>query len=69
MEHDSPTLLFTLAQEYLISAKAIRPGVTILAKMVATARTSAGALTFEKLAHLLTAGPALSLRSADQVAD
>jgi hypothetical protein len=40
MEHDSPTLLFTLAQEYLISAKTIRPGVTILAKMVATARTS-----------------------------
>lgn len=26
MEHDSPTLLFTLAQEYLISAKIIRPG-------------------------------------------
>lgn len=56
MEHDSPTLLFTLAQEYLISAKTIRPGVTILAKMVATARNTAGALTFEKLAHLLTAG-------------
>jgi Domain of unknown function (DUF4158) len=56
MEHDSPTLLFTLAQEYLISAKTIRPGVTILAKMVATARNTVGALTFEKLAHLLTAG-------------
>jgi hypothetical protein len=28
--------------------------VSILAKMVATARTAAGALTFEKLAHLFT---------------
>nr|WP_246597790.1 DUF4158 domain-containing protein [Nocardia tengchongensis] len=26
MEHDSPTLLFRLACEYLISAKVIRPG-------------------------------------------
>ncbi|WP_241999420.1 MULTISPECIES: DUF4158 domain-containing protein [Kribbella] len=55
MEHDSPTLLFTLAQEYLISAKTIRPGVTILAKMVASARTAADALTFEKLEHPFTA--------------
>jgi len=35
MEHDSPTLLFTLATEYLLSAKTIRPGVVILAKLVA----------------------------------
>jgi Domain of unknown function (DUF4158) len=34
-EHDSPGLLFTVAAEYLISAKTIRPGVVILAKMVA----------------------------------
>jgi hypothetical protein len=26
MEHDSPTLLFNLAREYLMSAKVIRPG-------------------------------------------
>ncbi|WP_220447666.1 Tn3 family transposase [Nonomuraea diastatica] len=54
MEHDSPTLLFNLATEYLMAAKTIRPGVTMLAKMVATARTSATALTWEKVAHLLT---------------
>ncbi|MGW5160920.1 DUF4158 domain-containing protein [Nonomuraea wenchangensis] len=54
MEHDSPTLLFNLATEYLTAAKTIRPGVTTLAKMVATARTSASALTWEKVAHLLT---------------
>jgi hypothetical protein len=40
MEHDSPGLLFTVAGEYLISAKTIRPGVVILAKMVASARAA-----------------------------
>ena len=54
MEHDAPTLLFSLAAEYLISAKTIRPGVVILAKMVASARTGARALTWEKVVHLLT---------------
>ncbi|MEO7195939.1 MAG: Tn3 family transposase [Pseudonocardiaceae bacterium] len=54
MEHDSPTLLFTVAAEYLISAKTIRPGVVTLARMVASARTGARALTWEKVAHLLT---------------
>ncbi len=54
MEHDSPTLLFTLGCEYLISARTVRPGVTMLAKMVAAARTGAGALTYEKVVHLLT---------------
>ncbi|MGI5489623.1 DUF4158 domain-containing protein [Microtetraspora malaysiensis] len=54
MEHDSPTLLFTLAREYLISTRTIRPGVMILAKMVASARTGATELTFAKVAHLLT---------------
>lgn len=54
MEHDSPTLLFTLASEYLISAKTIRPGVVILAKMVASGRAGARALTWELVEHLLT---------------
>ncbi len=54
MEHDSPALLFTLAAEYLLSAKMIRPGVVILAKMVASARTGARALTWEKVVPLLT---------------
>ena len=38
MEHDSPTLLFNLAAEYLISAKVIRPGVVTLMEMVGAAR-------------------------------
>jgi hypothetical protein len=54
MEHDSSSLLFQLVQEYLISARVIRPGVVRLAKKIATARAAAGELTFEKVAHLLT---------------
>lgn len=45
MEHDSPTLLFNVAREYLISAKTIRPGVVTLMEMVASARTRATAVT------------------------
>src|SRR6266699_2774466 len=59
MEHDSPTLLFNLAAEYLISAKVIRPGVVTLMEMVGAARAGAGELTFEQVAHLLT-GPVRS---------
>ncbi|MGH3195297.1 MAG: hypothetical protein ACRDNT_05065, partial [Streptosporangiaceae bacterium] len=40
--------------EYLISAKTIRPGVMILAKMVASARAAARTLTWELVEHLLT---------------
>ncbi|MDR8415223.1 DUF4158 domain-containing protein [Nonomuraea sp. 3-1Str] len=54
MEHDSPTLLFNLAREYLMSAKVIRPGAITLAKMVGAAREAAGELTSHKVAHLLT---------------
>jgi hypothetical protein len=38
MEHDSPSLLFRLASEYLISAKVIRPGPVVVVKRVAHAR-------------------------------
>ncbi|MBB4942819.1 hypothetical protein FHR32_007219 [Streptosporangium album] len=34
MEHDSPTLLFNLAREYLMSVKVIRPGASALANAV-----------------------------------
>jgi hypothetical protein len=54
MEHDSPTLLFSLAREYLMSARVIRPGAVTLAKMVGTARAGATELTSQKVAHLLT---------------
>ena len=54
MEHDSPTLLFSLAREYLASAKVIRPGAIVLAKMIGTARKGAGDLTAQLVGHLLT---------------
>ena len=37
MEHDSPTLLFRLACEYLISARVIRPGPEVVVRRVAEA--------------------------------
>jgi hypothetical protein len=52
MEHDSPTLLFNLATEYLISAKVIRPGLVMLMELIGWARAAAS-LTHQKVAHLL----------------
>ncbi|GAA2821168.1 hypothetical protein HD593_006056 [Nonomuraea rubra] len=54
IEHDSPTLLFNLAREYLMAAKVLRRGVLILAKMVGTARKAAADLTSQFVGHLLT---------------
>jgi hypothetical protein len=54
MEHDSPTLLFRLACEYLISAKVIRPGPVMVVKRVAHAREVARQETFDRLAHEFT---------------
>jgi hypothetical protein len=42
MEHDSPTLLFRLACEYLICARVIRPGPVTVVERVAHARSQAG---------------------------
>jgi hypothetical protein len=54
MEHDSPTLLFNLAREYLLAAKVVRPGPIVLAKMIGSARKAAGDLTSQLLAPVLT---------------
>lgn len=54
MEHDSPTTLFSLACEYLIATRTVRPGVVTLTQVVATARTTATTLTYERVTHLLT---------------
>jgi len=53
-EHDSPTLLFRLACEYLIAAKVIRPGPVTVVKRVAHARATSRAETFDRLAHEFT---------------
>jgi hypothetical protein len=52
MEHDSPTLLFRLACEHLISARVIRPGVVKVIERVATAREAASRETFDRVVHL-----------------
>jgi uncharacterized protein DUF4158 len=62
MEHDSPTLLFRLACEHLISARVIRPGVVRVIERVATAREAASRETFDRVAHLLTARRQLETR-------
>lgn len=54
MEHDSPTLLFRLACEYLISARVIRPGPVTLIERVAHAREQARDETFDRLTDSLT---------------
>jgi hypothetical protein len=50
MEHDSPKLLFTLACEFLISERVVRPGVVHLLEHVATARKRARQETWLVLA-------------------
>lgn len=54
MEHDSPTLLFQLACEYLMSARVIRPGPDTLVRRVAHAREQAQSETYDRLAHEFT---------------
>ncbi len=54
LEHDSPTLLFRLACEYLISARVIRPGPVTVVERVAHVRAEAQRETFDRLAHEFT---------------
>lgn len=54
LEHDSPTLLFRLACEYLISARVIRPGPVTVVERVAHARKQAQSETYDRLAHEFT---------------
>jgi Domain of unknown function (DUF4158) len=54
LEHDKPTLLLQLACEKLYREKIVRPGVTRLERLVATARDQAHAETFRRLTPLLT---------------
>ncbi|MGH3565747.1 MAG: Tn3 family transposase [Pseudonocardia sp.] len=54
MEHDSPTLLFRLACEYLISAKVIRPGPVTVVERVGHARVEAQRETYQRLAGEFT---------------
>ena len=54
LEHDKPTLLLQLACEKLYREKIVRPGVTRLERLIATARDQAHDETFRQLTPLLT---------------
>jgi hypothetical protein len=54
LEHDKPILLFQLAAEKLYHEKIVRPGVTMLERMVITARVQAQEATYQQLVPLLT---------------
>jgi uncharacterized protein DUF4158 len=54
MEHDSPTLLFGLACEYLIAARVIRRGPETVVRRVAHARAQAQRETYDRMAHEFT---------------
>jgi TnpA family transposase len=54
MEHDRPLLLFQLLIKKLEIAKIIRPGLTILERMIATARNEAWTKTALRLQPILT---------------
>ena len=54
MEHDQPAVLFELILKKLLAEKLVRPGITSLERMVATARQAAFAETFRLMMPLLT---------------
>jgi len=54
LEHDKPTLLFALAAQKLSADKLVRPGVTVLERLVVTARERAVRETYRRLAGVLT---------------
>ena len=56
LEHDRPSLLFQLACQQFYRSKIVRPGVTRVEKLVATARARAQQATYDKLRPLLTEG-------------
>jgi hypothetical protein len=59
LEHDKPSLLLQLACDKLRREQIVRPGLTRLERLVATARQSAHTETFRRLTPLLT--PARSI--------
>jgi Domain of unknown function (DUF4158) len=54
LEHDKPTLLLQLACEKLRRDQIVRPGITRLERLVATAREQAHAETFQRLTPFLS---------------
>jgi TnpA family transposase len=55
LEHDKPTLLLQLACDQLRREQLVRPGITRVERLVASAREQAHTVTFQRLTPLLTA--------------
>jgi hypothetical protein len=54
LEHDKPTLLLQMTSEHLKQQQMLRPGVTVLERLMVTARTQAHHASFHRLQPLLT---------------
>ena len=63
LEHDKPTRLLQLACDKLRRDQIVRPGLTRLERLIATARQQAHTETFRRLTPLLTAAPPAVLDS------
>jgi TnpA family transposase len=55
LEHDTPSVLFRQALEFLRTEQIVRPGLDRLVRAIGTARATADAELFDRLAPLLTA--------------
>lgn len=55
LEHDRPTFLLQLAAEHLRWERILRPGLTVLERIVSAARQRARKVTYKQLTHLLSA--------------
>lgn len=53
LEHDRPTLLLQLLCERFLQEKIVRPGFSVVERMVTTARTSAETTIFERLEEII----------------
>ena len=54
LEHDRPTLLLRLACEHLLGLRVVRPGITHLERVIASARQRAQQETYRRLGAVLT---------------
>lgn len=54
LEHEQPTLLLHLAAQRLQTQRLLRPGLSVLERLVGTARDRAEAATFQRVSPLLT---------------
>lgn len=53
LEHDKPILLFHSICEKLYADKIVRPGISVLERMITSARIKAIEVTYERLKHLI----------------